>query len=89
MLDLKNEVKEKIDVRAKDAQVTVDKLFSFAELGFQEYETSKYLTDILKKEGFQVEYGISGIPTAWMAKCGNGKPVIALGSDLDCIPKAS
>lgn len=86
---LKKEVGQKIDQRAKMAQVMVDKVFSFAELGFQEVETSKYLTDILKENGFSVEYGISGIPTAWWAKWGNGKPVIAIGSDLDCIPKAS
>ena len=64
-------------------------MFSFAELGFQETETSRYLTDILKENGFEIEYGISGVPTAWMARWGSGKPVIARGSDLDCIPKAS
>ena len=39
----------------KHAQVMVDTVFSFGELGFQEYETSKYLTGILEKEGFKVE----------------------------------
>lgn len=86
---LKQEAKNKIGQQAKMAQVMVDKLFSFAELGFQEKETSKYLTDLLKDNGFTIEYGISDIPTAWWAKWGSGKPVIALGSDLDCIPKAS
>ena len=86
---LKNEVQEKVDAQAKMAQVMVDKVFSFAELGFQETESSKYLTDILKKNGFEIQHGISGVPTAWWAKWGSGKPVIALGSDLDCIPKAS
>jgi aminobenzoyl-glutamate utilization protein B len=87
--DLKNEVMDKIGMRIKDAQVMVDKVFSFAELGFHEYETSAYLTGILRDHGFEIEEGISGIPTAWMARWGSGKPVIALGSDLDCIPKAS
>ncbi|MEO1260264.1 MAG: amidohydrolase [Bacteroidota bacterium] len=86
---LKTEVEQAVDAQAKTAQVMVDKVFSFAELGFQEIETSRYLTDMLKENGFEVEHGISGIPTAWMARWGNGKPVIALGSDLDCIPKAS
>ena len=86
---LKVEVQQKIDQNAKMAQVMVDKVFSFSELGFQEYETSKYITDILKENGFKVEYGISGAPTAWWATWGSGKPVIAVGSDLDCIPKAS
>jgi aminobenzoyl-glutamate utilization protein B len=71
------------------AQVMVDTIFSFAELGFQEFETSKYLTDILEKAGFKIEHGIAGIPTAWMATWGSGKPVVALGSDIDCIPQAS
>lgn len=87
--DFKKEAKEKIHAKAKDAQVMVDKVFSFAELGFQEVESSKYLTDILQKNGFKIEHGISGVPTAWWATWGSGKPVIALGSDLDCIPKAS
>lgn len=86
---LKQEVVAKIDGNAKMAQVMVDKVFSFAELGFQEVETSKYLTDILEENGFEIEHGISGVPTAWWAKWGSGKPVIAVGSDLDCIPKAS
>lgn len=86
---LKKEAVAKIDGNAKMAQVMVDKVFSFAELGFQETETSKYLTDILEENGFEIEHGISGVPTAWWAKWGSGKPVIAVGSDLDCIPKAS
>ncbi|MEQ9591103.1 MAG: amidohydrolase, partial [Cyclobacteriaceae bacterium] len=86
---VKNEAATKIEERSKMAQVMVDKVFSFAELGFQEYETSKYITEILKENGFTIEMGIAGIPTAWMARWGSGKPVIALGSDVDCIPKAS
>ncbi|MBX2911570.1 MAG: peptidase dimerization domain-containing protein [Cyclobacteriaceae bacterium] len=86
---IKAEAGAKIDEQAKMAQVMVDKVFSFSELGFQEYETAKYITGILKDNGFSIEMGIAGIPTAWMAKWGSGKPVIALGSDVDCIPKAS
>ncbi len=86
---LKQEVIKSLDAKAKTAQEMVDMVFSFAELGFQETETSAYLTSILEKNGFTIERGISGIPTAWMAKWGNGKPVIAMGSDIDCIPKAS
>ena len=59
-----------VDAMAKEAQVMVDMVFSFGELGFQEIETSKYLTGVLEKEGFRVERGISGIPTAWMATWG-------------------
>jgi aminobenzoyl-glutamate utilization protein B len=70
-------------------QQMVDTVFSFGELGFQEFETQKYLTGILKENGFTIETGVAGIPSAWVAKWGSGKPVIALGSDVDCIPQAS
>ena len=86
---LKSELIQEIDKEEKRSQEMVDMVFSFGELGFQEEETSRYLTDILKENGFQIEYGISAIPTSWLAKWGNGKPVIAIGSDIDCIPKAS
>lgn len=86
---LKKELIAEIDKQKKSAQVMVDMVFSFGELGFQEEETSKYLTDILSKNGFKIETRIAGIPTAWTAKWGSGKPVIAIGSDIDCIPKAS
>ena len=78
-----------VESKAKNIQEMVDMVFSFGELGFQEIETSKYLTGILEKNGFTIEKNLAGIPTSWMAKWGNGSPVIALGSDIDCIPKAS
>ena len=87
--DLKAQAVKDVEAMAKQSQVMVDMVFSFGELGFQEVETSKYLTGILQKEGFKVEHGIAGIPTAWVATWGSGKPVIALGSDVDCIPQAS
>ena len=87
--DYKTQVVADVAAMAKQSQVMVDMVFSFGELGFQEVETSKYLTGILKKEGFKIEQGIAGIPTAWIASWGTGKPVIALGSDVDCIPQAS
>jgi len=86
---LKKQVVASVSSNEKKVQEMVDMVFSFGELGFQETETSNYLTGILEKNGFTIERGISGIPTAWLAKWGNGSPVIALGSDIDCIPKAS
>ncbi|NOX70907.1 MAG: amidohydrolase [Gammaproteobacteria bacterium] len=86
---LKAEAAEKIDSMHKLTQEIVDSLFSFSELGFQEFETQRYLTSILEENGFTVERGVSGIPSAWWASWGSGKPVIALGSDVDGIPKSS
>lgn len=87
---LKSEAAVLVEENKKLSQVMVDKIFSFSELGFQEVESSKYLTGILAENGFEIEHSISGIPTAWFATWSNGDgPVIALGSDVDCIPKAS
>ena len=63
---LKSDLTGQIDGMKKQAQVMVDSVFSFGELGFQEFETSKYLTGILEKEGFRVQLGVAGIPTAFV-----------------------
>src|SRR5512143_1486534 len=75
--DLKSEAIREVDSRQTFTQQMVDQIFSYAELGFQEYETSRYVTDILEKNGFKVDRGVAGIPTAWVATYGSGKPVIA------------
>ena len=86
---MKKEAVAGVESRAKMAQVMVDTVFSYSELGYHEVHTSAYLSGILEQNGFKVERGIAGIPTAFMATWGSGKPVIALGSDVDCIPQAS
>jgi len=86
---LKTEAVAAVDGMSVFTQQMVDSIFSFGELGFQEVETNRYLIDILKKNGFSVQEGIAGIPTAFMATWGSGKPVLALGSDIDGIPQAS
>jgi aminobenzoyl-glutamate utilization protein B len=87
--ELKLEVGVDIEARRDFTQQMVDSIFSFGELGFQEYETQRYVTEILEQNGFRVERGVAGIPTAWMATWGEGSPVIALGTDIDGIPQAS
>ncbi|GMV05070.1 MAG: hypothetical protein AMXMBFR53_13500 [Gemmatimonadota bacterium] len=88
---LKDEAIRKVQERSKQVQEIVDMLFSFGELGFQEFETQKYLTGILGAAGFDIELGVAGIPSAWTARWshGTGKPVIALGSDVDGIPQSN
>lgn len=86
---LKKSVEAGVDARAKLAQVMTDTTFSFGELGFHEVETSKYITGILEKNGFTIQRNVAGMPTGWTATWGKDGPLIALGSDLDGIPKAS
>jgi aminobenzoyl-glutamate utilization protein B len=86
---LKTEVAGEIEKMSVFTQQMVDQIFSFGELGFQEEETSKYLKKVLRDNGFTIQEGVAGIPTAWWGVWGSGKPVIALGSDIDGIPQAS
>jgi len=80
---MKQDAAANVDAHAKQVQVMVDTVFSFAEPGFQEIRTSVYLTGILEKNGFKITRGIAGIPTAWTATWGEGGPLIAMGSDED------
>ncbi len=86
---LKTEALALVEGRAKLVQEIVDQLFSFGELGMQEFETQRYLTELLAENGFEIELGVAGMPSAWTARWGSGKPVIALGSDIDGIPKSN
>ena len=89
LTELKAEVVVDVDSRRDFTQQMVDMIYSFNELGFQEFETQRYVTGILEDHGFAVEKGVAGIPSAWWATWGSGSPVIALGTDVDGIPQAS
>jgi aminobenzoyl-glutamate utilization protein B len=86
---LKRDAIRMIDSMSTFTQQMVDMVFSFGELGMQEVETSKYLSGILEQNGFKVTRGYAGVPTAFVATWGSGKPVISLGSDIDDIPQAN
>ncbi|MCK4976707.1 MAG: hypothetical protein KAS36_07230, partial [Anaerolineales bacterium] len=53
-------------------------IWELAEVGLQEIKTAKKLTDILKEKGFKVEKGVAGMPSAFVASYGEGKPVIGI-----------
>ncbi len=67
---LKQDAAAGVEKRAVMGQQINDMLFSFSELGFQEVESFKYLTDLLEKNGFTIEKGISNMPTAWIGQMG-------------------
>ena len=85
----KRDVALEVDGERENMAQWNDLVFSYGEPGFQEFETSKLLSGILRQNGFAITEGVAGIPTAWTATWGSGKPVIALGSDIDDIPQAS
>jgi aminobenzoyl-glutamate utilization protein B len=87
--ELKSEARAMADTRRTFTQQIVDEIFSFSELGFKEVETSAYVTGILEKNGFQVTRGVAGMPTAFVATWGSGKPVIGFMADIDGLPETS
>ena len=86
---LKERALEMVEARRTLTQQIVDSLFSFAELGYEEVESSAYLTAILEREGFQVQRGVAGLPTSFEATWGSGKPVIGFMADIDGLPETS
>ena len=73
----------------KLSQEMVDSIFSFSELGFQEFWTMEYVTGILAEEGFDIETGCAGMPTCYIASWGSGSPVIGFMGDIDGLPETS
>ena len=86
---LKQETLERIGARAKLVQEITDSIFSFSELGYQEFETAKYITGILRDNGFRIQQGAAGMPSAFVAEWGSGKPIIGLMADVDGLPETS
>src|SRR5215213_2865609 len=66
-----------------------DSIFYFAELGMQEVESTKLIKDTLTAAGFKVELGGAGMPTNLWAEYGEGRPKIAVVTELDALPGGS
>jgi aminobenzoyl-glutamate utilization protein B len=66
-----------------------DTIWGYAELGLQEFNSSKLLADTLEAAGFTVERGLAGMPTCFVASYGSGKPVIGLLGEFDALPMLS
>ena len=66
-----------------------DQVWEFAELGLIEHKSSALLVDELEKHGFQVERGIAGMPTAFVATWGSGRPVVGIIGEYDALPGLS
>ena len=66
-----------------------DEIWNLAETAFNEHESSKILADYATKNGFNVEMGVAGMPTAFVATYGQGKPVISVLGEFDALPGIS
>ena len=65
------------------------KIWEWAEVGYQEKRSSALLASALESGGFRVERGVAGIPTAFIATIGSGRPVIAILGEYDALPGLS
>ena len=75
-----------IDGRYEETANMARAIWEFAEVGYQETESSGLLQQTLGGEGFAIEPGVAGIPTAFVASHGNGGPVIAILAEFDALP---
>ena len=66
-----------------------DKIWELAETAFNEHESSKLLSDYAEANGFTLERGVAGMPTAFVATYGEGKPVISVLGEFDALPGLS
>jgi aminobenzoyl-glutamate utilization protein B len=78
-----------IDQNQKRIIEVADTIWGYAELGLTETKSSKLLQDELRRHGFKVESGVAGMPTAFIATWGSGKPVIGIMGEFDALPGIS
>ncbi len=64
-------------------------IWEYAELGLEEHRSAARLVGVLKKAGFRVREGVSGMPTGFVAEYGQGKPIIGLLAEYDALPELS
>ena len=86
---LKNELMEKVDKKSQLLIEVSDSLWEYAEIALLEYKSSKLIMGVLEKEGFNVEREVAGMPTAFVASYGSGKPIIGILAEYDALPGLS
>ena len=78
-----------IDAKGARYAELAKQIWSFAEVGYQEVRSSALLATELETAGFKVTRGVVGMPTAFVAEFGSGKPVIGILGEFDALPGLS
>ena len=86
---LKKELLSSIENKSSDLISVSDKIWEAAEVAFREEKSANYLIDYAEKNGFKIDKGLAGIPTAFTATYGEGKPVIGIIGEFDALPGLS
>ncbi|MCF6222380.1 MAG: amidohydrolase [Flavobacteriaceae bacterium] len=85
----KSLIKNSVANHKADLIAISDEIWANAETAFEENKSSKLLADYAEKNGFKVERGVAGMPTAFVATYGSGKPVIGVLGEFDALPGIS
>ncbi len=85
----KEDVAKSIDAGYDQYSAIAKKIWEFAEVGYQETKSSALLQETLGQAGFKIEKGVAGMPTAFVATYGTGKPVIGILGEFDALPGVS
>jgi len=78
-----------LDAHEDELSRVAKDIWDYAEIGLQETRSSKLVADELEKAGFSIEWGTGGIPTAFVASWGEGKPIIGILAEYDALPGLS
>ena len=78
-----------VDEKAADITALSDAIFDYAEVAYTEIKSSEALANALEKEGFTVIRGVAGIPTAFTASYGSGKPAVGILAEYDALDDLS
>ncbi len=85
----RQDVIKSIDAGYDKYAAVAHKIWEFAEVGYQETKSSALLQETLAQAGFKIEKGVAGMPTAFVASYGSGKPVIGILGEYDALPGVS
>jgi hypothetical protein len=78
-----------VDRHAPDLVSMADKIWALAETALKEHRSAATLADYAEKKGFSVQRGVSGMPTAFVATYGTGRPIIGIMGEYDALPGIS
>jgi aminobenzoyl-glutamate utilization protein B len=80
---------ESIDARRGDLVRLSQEIWAYAETALRETRSAKALADYAERQGFKVERGVAGMPTAFVATYGGGRPIIGILGEYDALPGIS
>lgn len=88
-MDLQSFMRQQADQEASLLADLNQSLWNYAEFGYQEFQSSQKIKEVLEQEGFEVELGVGGLPTAIKASFGKSGPVIGILGEYDALPNLS